>query len=450
MTFCSKTSSFCRSIKFTGNHLRIKKCIQDIGSRHQKSSASSTIIPKRLISNSSNSTDVLIIGGGVMGSSIAYFLKTKSPDLDVTVIERDSKYEKASSTLSVSSIRQQFSVKENILLSMWSYEFMKNIAEHLQIPDNDPPTIQLQNGSYFFMASEKGASTLEENYQVQRSVGAEVQLLNAIDLKEKYNWLNTDDLHSGCVGTANEGWFDPWLLLQSFRNKAISLGVKYIETEAVRILAKENGMVSGATLSSERDKYSEIFCDKLVNAAGPWAGHLAHTIDVNLPVRPKKRYVFAFHCPNGPKDKVLAVDTSGTWFRPEGSSGLYICGKCPDKRDDPDAYDLHVDYDYFNNHIWTNLAHRVPAFEELKIKHSWAGFYDYNIFDQNAILGSHPYIKNFYFANGFSGHGIQQSPAVGNAISELIIDGHYSSIDLHRFSIDRLINNILLKEKNVV
>lgn len=396
--------------------------------------------------------DVLIIGGGAMGSSIAYFVKSKCPDLQVTVVERDSKYVQASTTLSVSSIRQQFSVKENILLSMWSHEFLSNIGDHLRIPNQDPPSAQLQNGSYFFMASEKGKDVLEENYQLQKSVGAQVDLFDAVQLKEKFVWLCTEDLHSGCLGSANEGWFDPWSLLQSLRKKAISLGVKYIESEATKILADDRGMVVGAQICNpeNRNEESIVPCGKLVNAAGPWAGYLAETVGVDLPVRPKKRNVFAFHCPDGPKDRLLAVDVSGCWFRPEGFGGLYICGKCPSQENDPDASELNVDYDYFEDEIWPLLAHRVPAFEKLKVQHSWAGFYDYNTYDQNGILGAHPEIKNLYFANGFSGHGIQQSPAVGKVMSELIVDGYYSTLDLTRFAFDRIVNNILLKEKNVV
>lgn len=403
-------------------------------------------------SSSKGHSDAIIIGGGAMGSSIAYFLKSKAPDMNVTVIEKDSKYTQASTTLSVSSIRQQFSVKENILLSMWSYDFMSNFHKYLQVQDEDAPSLHFQHGSYFFMAPDSGRDILLENFQLQRSVGADVRLLDNNELKRKFSWLNTTDLHSGCIGESNEGWFDPWSLLQGFRKKAISLGVEYVELEANRIVLQQDGQVAGVELQDAANASERHFmaCDNLINAAGPWAGDLAQTIGVDLPVRPKKRYVFVFHCPEGPKDMVLAVDTSGCWFRREGAGDLYLCGKCPDKENDPDASDLHVDYAYFEEEIWPNLAHRIPAFEKLKVRHSWAGFYDYNTFDQNAIIGAHPDIKNLYFANGFSGHGIQQSPAVGNAISELILDGRYSAIDLSRFSFERIHNNVLLKEKNIV
>eukprot|EP00112_Aurelia_sp_Birch-Aquarium-sp1_P002601 Seg1289.11 transcript_id=Seg1289.11/GoldUCD/mRNA.D3Y31 product="FAD-dependent oxidoreductase domain-containing protein 1" protein_id=Seg1289.11/GoldUCD/D3Y31 len=404
------------------------------------------------VADSRKDADVLIIGGGAMGSSAAYFIKSKSPNTNVIVVERDPKYLQASTTLSVSSIRQQFSITENINLSMWSYQFMKEIGTHLLVPEQDVPDVQLQDGAYVFMASEMGQNILSENFELQSSLGACVCLHDCTSLKEKYSWINTDGLHSACVGEANEGWFDPWSLLQSFRRKAASLGVQYIDTEALHLTLDDKGMIGGAQIRdpSNPDTSFHLSCDKLINAAGPWAGFLAQTIGIDLPVRPRKRYVFVIDCPKGPKDMVLAVDTSGCWFRKEGKGSLYLCGKSPDEDNDPDATDLDVDYSYFENEIWPCLAERVPAFEELKVQHSWAGFYEYNTFDQNGIVGAHPEVKNLYFMNGFSGHGIQQSPAVGNAISELIVDGKYSTIDLTRFGYQRIIDNVLLKEKNIV
>jgi len=400
----------------------------------------------------SKDADVLIIGGGAMGSSAAYFLKSKCPNMKVVVVERDPKYLKAATTLSVSSIRQQFSIMENVMLSMWSYKFLKNCSKHLLVPGEDPPDAQLKSGGYFFMASDAGKHILLKNFELQRSLGAHVTLMNPDALKEKYSWLNTDGVCLGCVGTANEGWFDPWSLLSSFRKKAISIGVEYVHGEASELKLESGCVITGATVHDPNDASQsyQLTCRKLINAAGPWAGYLVQGINVDLPVRPKKRYVFAFDCPKGPTDMLLAVDTSGCWFRKEGSGSLYICGKSPDENYDPDADDLDVDYGYFENEIWPCIAERVPAFEELKVQHSWAGFYDFNTFDQNGIVGAHPEISNLYFVNGFSGHGIQQSPAVGNAISELILDGKYSTIDLTRFSFERIRNNVLLKEENIV
>ncbi|XP_065067831.1 FAD-dependent oxidoreductase domain-containing protein 1-like isoform X2 [Rhopilema esculentum] len=362
------------------------------------------------------------------------------------------KYTQAATTLSVSSIRQQFSIKENIHLSMWSYQFLSSIGKHLRISDDDMPDVQLQNGAYLFLASETGDSVLCENVGLQRSVGAQVELLNPKELKTMFPWINPDGVYSASVGKANEGWFDPWSLLNSLRRKSIALGVKYINADAVNIAKGDDGMVAGAHLQdpSNPELKTYISCNKLVNAAGPWAGYLVQSIGIDLPVRPRKRHVFTFSCPKGPKDMVLAVDPSGCWFRKEGKGDLYLCGKAPDEDNDPDASDLTVDYDYFQEEIWPCLAERVPAFEELKLQHSWAGFYDYNTFDQNAIIGVHPDIHNLYFVNGFSGHGIQQSPAVGNAISELLIDGKYSTTDLTRFGFDRIRDCTPLREKNIV
>lgn len=200
-----------------------------------------------------------------------------------------------------------------------------------------------------------------------------------------------------------------------------------------------------------------------MNAAGPWASNLAlmagvgekghgnSIMGVELPVKPRKRQVFVFKCPSGPgSDCPLVIDSSGVYFRREGQGSTFTCGHSPPEHEDKDTDDLDVDYSYFDEHLWPILAERVPAFEALKLQNAWAGFYEYNTLDQNAIIGTHPVISNLVLANGFSGHGIQQSPAVGRAVSEEILDGGSHSIQLGLFSFQRIVEGRPIRERNVV
>ncbi|XP_038045679.1 FAD-dependent oxidoreductase domain-containing protein 1-like [Patiria miniata] len=421
-------------------------------------------------------TDVLIIGGGVVGSSIAYHLKRDAEaGLNVTVVERDCMYTRASTTLSVGGIRQQFSIPANVEMSMYSVEFIKTIKEHLCVDDADPPDVQFNQGGYLILATEKGVDQMRENHKIQKECGAMVNLMTAKQLKSKFPWINTEGIALASYGYDNEGWFDPWSLLKAFKEKALSLGAQYIHGEVtgfdISKVPRAGAEMAYYTGSGRRVKTVKvrlpnspetipIKCSMVVIAAGPWSGEVAELLDIGkgseedllhrcLPVCPRKRYVYMFHAPDGPGlDCPLFVDPVGFYCRREGFGGNYLCGRGPEgEEDEPNTDNLQVDYDFFETNIWPHLAHRVPAFENLKIKSAWAGFYDYNTLDQNAIIGNHPAYPNLYMATGFSGHGIQQSPAVGLAISDLILQGKFCTLDLSDFSFDRVMQNEPFKEK---
>ncbi|XP_014672781.1 PREDICTED: FAD-dependent oxidoreductase domain-containing protein 1-like [Priapulus caudatus] len=420
-------------------------------------------------------TDIVIIGGGIMGSAIAYWLKQRNPKgFTCTVVEQDPKYTQASTVLSVGGIRQQFSSPENIQMSMFSADFLRNIRKHLSVLDSDPPDIQFNPQGYLFLASEAGVQTLQENHTIQKEHGAKVVLLNESQLKSKWPWLHTDGVVMGSYGVENEGWFDPWSLLSAFKKKAMSLGVQYIKGEVVGF---EFEKIEGAMLAETDEPYMKsknvlIKADDdnvyplqfaiCVNACGHNAGsvakmagvgaHKTHSVlKVGLPVEPRKRYVYMVHAPTGPGlDCPVLIDSSGSYLRREGLAGNYLMGASPASDDEPDTSELTVDYDFFNNRVWPEIAHRCPDFEELKLKSAWAGYYDYNTLDQNVIIGPHPVHGNFIFANGFSGHGIQQAAAVGRAVMEVLFDGGYKTIDLTRFGFERVIDNRPQFEKCVV
>eukprot|EP00118_Oscarella_pearsei_P011470 m.77450 g.77450 ORF g.77450 m.77450 type:complete len:427 (+) comp36032_c0_seq9:855-2135(+) len=407
--------------------------------------------------------DVCIVGGGIMGSASAYFLAKTMPASSIVVIERDATYSKASTVLSVGSIRQQFSVSGNIHMSMYGADFLKNINKHLDIEDSEPCEVPVVWGGYLFLATSKGASTLKQNYELQKSMGAGGQVMSPRELSVGFPWLNTEDIALGVFGQKNEGWFDPWQLLTSFKKKAASMGVTYMEANATKVDVHHNKVNSIWCSPKSSDESFAVSCNYLVNCAGPWSSDVAEMagigqqsengdgiLSIGLPVRPRKRMVFPFKCQNGPSNICpLTLDPSGVYFRWE-RQGFFLSGKSPSEEQDKDGAELEIEHEFFDEEIWPCLAHRVPAFEALKVENPWAGYYDYNTFDQNGIIGRHPLISNFIFATGFSGHGIQQGPAVGRAVSEIITQGKSMSIDLDAFGFERIIANRPLYEKNIV
>ncbi len=390
---------------------------------------------------------VAIVGGGVIGSAIACFLGEDSAGFDITVIERDPTYAKASSALSASSIRQQFSTAINIRISQFGIDFLRNIGERLQV-DEQRPEIGLVEPGYLYLAGTAGEAQLRDNHRVQRAHEVDVALLSPAELQARFPWLGVADLALGSLGLSGEGWYDGYSVLQAFRRKALARGVRYLLAQACGFEREAgSGKVRGVQLR-QQGANDTIACDAVVNAAGPWAAVVAGWAGIELPVRARRRSVFSFTCPASLPACPLVIDTSGIWFRPEGDR--FICGFSPPAHLDFDEPGLEVEYPAFDDFVWPALAARVPAFEAIRMKGAWAGYYEMNTFDHNAVLGLHPACGNLYFAAGFSGHGLQQSPAVGRGIAELIRDGRYRSLDLSELGFARILENRPLLERNVI
>jgi sarcosine oxidase len=389
------------------------------------------------------SWDVVIVGGAVVGSAVAYFLAGPLGFAGkVLVVEKDPTYGECATARSAGGIRQQFSTAENIALSSFGAAFVKSAHETLAV-DGDAPALPFVENGYLFLATPAGMPVLEHNHALQRAHGADIALLDPDGLKAHFPWLRTDDLAGGTLGLSNEGWTDPYGLLQAFRRKARSLGVTYL-ADTVTGLERAGGRIVAAQLAQG----GRIACGTLVDCAGVRAADVAAMAGLALPVRPRKRIVYVFDCREDLGRVPLVIDPSGVWFRPEHDS--FIGGVSPPESEDPDCLDFELDYRLFEEVVWPTLAERVPAFEAIKLVRAWAGHYDYNTLDQNAIVGPHPEVRNFLFANGFSGHGLQQSPAVGRAVAELIALGGFRSIDLARFSYERVLANQPIVELNVV
>ncbi len=389
------------------------------------------------------STDVAIIGGGAIGSAVAYFLLSDPAFTGrVTVVERDPSYKRASSALSASSIRQQFSTPENIRMSRFGFAFLSDIQRHLGVGD-DVIDIGLRTGGYLYLATPEHERVLRENHAVQRRENAEVALLRPAELAARFPWLTLDGVTLGSLGLAGEGWFDGYGLMQAFHRKARALGAEYLAAEAAGIETAGRRVAAVKLASGDR-----LACGTLVNAAGPWARAVAAMAGIALPVEARRRSVFVFDARRRLENCPLVIDVSGIWFRPEGE--YFICGASPPEAEDLHELPLEVDHRQFDAVLWPALAARVPAFEAIKPVNAWAGYYEYNTFDQNAVLGPHPEIANFLFANGFSGHGLQQSPAVGRALMELVVHGRFRTLELSALGWRRVLDNRPLREMNVV
>lgn len=389
--------------------------------------------------------DVVVVGGAIVGSAVATFLGLR-PDWRgrVVVVERDPTYRTSSTTLSAAAIRLQFSTAVNIEISRFGISLVKDLDRWLGVPGEPPPKIDFVEAGYLFLATEAGLPVLEANHAVQRAHDVPVVLLEPMELQRRFPWMNVEGIAGASLGLSDEGWFDAYALLQAFRHRARSLDVAY-ETATVVGIDRDGDQVTGVRLDDGR----RIHADWVVNASGPRAAEVAAMAGVDLPVRPRKRFVYHFDCRTEIGPAPLTINPGGVYFRPEGPT--WIGGYSPREGEpDPDTLDLEVDRSRFEEVVWPELAARVPAFESLRLLDAWAGHYAVNTLDHNAIIGPHPQVAGFLLANGYSGHGLQQAPAVGRGLAEWIATGRYETIDLSPLGYERIPRNEPIRELNVV
>jgi glycine/D-amino acid oxidase-like deaminating enzyme len=384
--------------------------------------------------------DVIIVGGGIMGSSTAYYLMKSDPSLRVAVIERDPTYERASTTLSLSNVRIQFSLKENIQISQYTVEILNRFEEEMAVEGQKPRIHFRQDGNLFLVeASAKAAA--EKGLELQKSLGCPVQWWSPQKIREEYPLYDPGNLAGGTF-CPQDGHIDAHAVLMGYKAKARSLGAEYISGKVVSI-SVDGKIVTGVMFAGD-DRMQGKF---VVNCAGAWAAEMAATAGVSLPVVPVKRQVFALDTAVKPEGALpLTILPSGLYFRTE-TGGLILVGKS--MKEDQIGVDFTWDDKRFTELLWPELAEFVPAFDRLKLVRGWAGLYAVNTLDGNAILGPWPELEGFYLANGFSGHGLQQAPAVGRYLSELILKKPLS-LDLSIFSPQRIAENRGLSEKGLV
>lgn len=401
-----------------------------------------------LTSPARSAYDVVIVGGAIMGSSTAWYL-TENPDFDgsILVVERDPTYEKAATTLTNSCMRQQFSHELNVRISQYGADFVKNLRQYMG-GDQRIPSLSIRNFGYLYLADDHTfADVLRQNQIVQHNSGAATQLMTAQEIKARYPFYNVDDIVLGSINRVDEGYFDGSTVFEWWRRLARERGAEYVTNEVVAMTKDRAGTrIESVTLRSGEI----VACGQIVNASGTRGSRTAAMAGIDLPVEPRKRYtwIFAAERPLA-EDLPLTIDPSGVHVR-ENGGGTYMAGGHADIDAAVDHDDFTMDHSLWENHVWPIIATRIPQFEALKVTSEWAGHYDYNILDQNAVTGPHSQIQNFIFLNGFSGHGLQQSPAMGRGTAEWLTYGTYRTLDLRPFHFDRFANDKPILEQAII
>jgi len=383
---------------------------------------------------------VVIVGGGVIGSSVAYHLVALEPGIRVRVVERDRTYARASTTLSVGGVRAQFSLAENVRISLYAQEVLERFEDEMAV-DGERPAISYRRDGYLFLVNRAGLERAEQALELQQGLGAAVEWWSPERIREEFPLIAVEGLAGGTFGP-RDGHLDPYSVLMAYRAKARSLGAEYVAGEVVQV-RREGRRVAGVILASGE----RLTAGVVVNAAGAWAGEVARTAGVDLPVVPVKRQVFSFR-PAVVSDRPwpLVIAPSGLYFRSESSGQVLVGRSFPD---DPEGFDFTYDHRRFLEVLWPELAEVVPAFDTLRLSRGWAGLYAVNRLDGNAVLGEWPELAGFYLANGFSGHGLQQAPAVGRYLAERIL-GRPPFMDLDCFGPERVIEGRPLSESGLV
>ncbi|GHF41067.1 NAD(P)/FAD-dependent oxidoreductase [Seohaeicola zhoushanensis] len=391
--------------------------------------------------------DVVIVGGAMYGASVSWWL-SGMPDFKgrILVIERDPAYNFASTSHTNSSIRQQYSQAINVEISRFGAEFIHNFKQFMGGDERVPPIV-LQSFGYLYLADTPAfAEALKAAQAVQAACGAATRFWSVDEIAEAYPFYNLDGILGGNHNLVNEGYFDGATIFDWFKRVGRERGVEYIHNEAVAMTLNAAGTrVESVTLKSGET----VACGQVVNASGPRAVLTARMAGIEIPVEPRKRFTFIFDAEK-PLDRALplTIDPSGVHMRSDGR--YYMCGCPPDDDHAVDYTDFDMDHSIWEEKIWPAVATRVPQFEAVKVVNSWAGHYAYNTLDQNAIVGPHPVVTNFHFVNGFSGHGLQQSPAIGRGMAEMLVFGEYRTLDLTPFAFERIAENRLLLEKAII
>ncbi len=372
--------------------------------------------------------DVVIIGGGVVGLSVAYSLALKKTG-KVVLFERGQLGE-GSTSRCVGGIRTQFSTAINIRFSLESLKTFEHFKEEFGV---DPEFKRI--GYLFLGTSEQEMGVFRENIKLQRSFGIPVEFLDSSEIGSRWPYLRVDDVLGGTF-CSWDGYAGPNEILAGFASGARREGVRIHEGVEVVGISLERGKVQGVETKS-----GDISAPVVVNAGGPYAASVGGMIGVPIPVKPLRRQIFIttpFHLTD--HSIPLTIDFHRGWYFRQEGDGLLLSGPM----DLEPSFNLNTDYEAMAE-ASENATYRIPVLEKARIARGWAGLYEISP-DHHAILGRVPGVEGFILANGLSGHGFQHSPAVGKVISELIVDGDADTIDISSLSIERFEKGELVRE----
>ena len=385
--------------------------------------------------------NIVIVGGGIVGSSIAYHLTHAGGAGEVIVIERDPTYEHAATPRSNGGVRRLFSLPENIQMSAYGLEFYRRFETDMALDDGEPANIGFRRQGYLFVSDDGGAAQMEENFRLQEEMGVEVELLTPAAVNARFPSISADGIDVAVLSD-RDAWIDPHAALMGFRAKARELGVTYLTGE-VKALEADTTAVRQARLSDDSTIDGDIF----VNACGAWCAELGASVGLDIPVEPMSRENYFFRCGQTLEPLPLIKTETDLAFRPEGEG---YTGGVPNWSEAA-GWNFEINPGWFDEVVWPALARRLPAMAEIRLERSWRGHYARSGLDYSPIIGRwEGGLENLILANGFSGHGIMHAPATGRAVAELILEGGFRSIDISCFGYHRIREGKPYKEKGIV
>ena len=389
---------------------------------------------------------IVIVGGGVVGSSIAYHLRRDGYGGRVMVVERDAPYARASSFLAMGGIRQQFSSAVNIQLAQYSTRFYAEFDRALRVPGHVPHANFRQRG-YLFLVDDGMTDRFAARVERQRRLGAHVERLTLDQLRALVPGVRLDDIRFGVFGP-DDGYGEPREVLAGVRAAAAAAGAEYLTAEVVGLI-RRSGRVTGVVL----DGGERVPGDAIVNAAGPFAARLGAMAEINLPIQPVRQQLFRCALPvRWPYRFPVVIDPTGVHWRHDDP----VTESDPDRlvvactrHDEPPGENFECDLSRWETDFRPPLVRRVPGLEPLTLIEGWAGLYAMTP-DHNPLLGEHPAAPGFFLANGFSGHGLMIAPAVGKVLSELIRTGRADSVDIRCFDPGRFDRGELVHDEAMI
>ena len=384
--------------------------------------------------------DIVIIGGGIIGSSVAYHLARDGRAGTIAVIERDITYSEAATPRGSGGIRQLFSLPENIEMARYGLDFYKKFDQTMS-SKGDQISISFRRQGYLFVSDAGNEKVMEQNFHNQQKMGVKTQLLDKTNLEQLFPSIYNNDVKLA-VYSPDDAWIDAYSALNGFKSKARELGVTYISKE-ISSANIQNKKIKSLKCAEGPTVTGEVF----ILATGAWSGEIAKYFDINIPVEPMSRESYFFRCDKEIEPLPFIKTETDLAFRPEGSG---FTGGMPDWSV-KGGWNWELSPTRFEDTVWPSLAHRIPAMKTIKLERSWRGHYARNNLDYNAIIGpwaANPH--NLLIATGFSGHGIMHAPATGLAISELVLEGRYKTIDLTRFGTERVLAEKPYRESGIV
>jgi glycine/D-amino acid oxidase-like deaminating enzyme len=376
--------------------------------------------------------DVVIAGAGVVGCATAVHLLEKSPGLDVVVVEPDPTYARAATGRGTGGVRQLFTCPENIYLSQYTLEVIEGWERWAGAEGYQAPDLHWRPQGYLFVAGETDVRALADNFDAQRRHRVDAEWIEPAGLAGRYPQLHVAGL-AGAVLSVKDGWLDPKAFFTGVRAKAERLGAVFL-TDRVVDFTVTGTAVRSVALASAR----VLAAGAVVNAAGAWAPDLTARLGMRLPVEPMRRHEHYVETGQDISHLPFIKDVEGLAIHPHlsgASVGLVDF-------DHPGGEDFTIDASYYARSVAPALTHRLRGLGTLEEKKTWTGLYDQNRLDGNMILGNWPgHLDNFYVASGFSGHGFMHALGIGRGLSELILNGEYTTLDLYRMGYQRVLDN---------